>query len=473
MTTIAALKLELNAQQMRQETQGAKTDLDNVSKSAEAAGRAVDGMGRQVDAAARTVGTSTEAAAAKTKKFQDGVAALGEVTQINQRVRLLGEEVRNLGSGFSSAGTVASVFAQSLVDVAQISSKAEGSFGGLVGLLRANPLLAAAGVLSAIATAMSLFGGETEDANEKLREQIKLQQELRQASVDLALQIQRNADLQRIGFQIDQKEQETLRARRLAEVASGLAGQQGFQSFADLTALTGLSQSELTDLAGPRGVRQQQQEVTIQGLQTTRSQLVDVGLTNEAAREIILRVAQIFRNQAVFSPNPTAPVQGIVQAGPAGGGVSNGGYGFGGFGVLQPGQIATLRDRLNPPNLASDYSIVSQEQIFNVIAKRRDDEIRKLTEQLNQLKSLGQDVGQSIGSAFFSIVNGAANARQALAALLQQFVAIAQQRAIQGIANSLGNAFGASTAQQISNVQSGGVNVPAQPGGGLSGGGIA
>jgi hypothetical protein len=127
---------------------------------------------------------------------------------------------------------------------------------------------------------------------------------------------------------------------------------------------------------------------------------------------------------------------------------------------------------LNPPNLASDYSIVSQEQIFNVIAKRRDEELRRLTEQLNQLKSLGQDVGQSIGSAFFSIVNGAANARQALAALLQQFVAIAQQRAIQGIANSIGNAFGASTAQQISNVQSGGVNVPAQPGGGLAGGGI-
>jgi hypothetical protein len=454
MTTIAALKLELNAQQMRQETQGAKTDLDGVSKSAEAAGRAVDGMGRQVDAAARTVGTSTEAAAAKTKKFQDGVAALGEVTQINQRVRLLGEEVRNLGSGFSSAGTVASVFAQSLVDVAQISSMAGGKFGNLVGLLRANPLLAAAGVLSAIATAMALFGGETDETNNKLREQIKLQQELRQASVDLALQIQRNADLQRIGFRIDEKEQETLRARRLAEVASGLAGKPGFQTFEDLTSLTGLSKQELKDLAPPGSTVRDPNDRRV--VQTFPREL---GLTNEAAREIVLRVAQIFRNQAVFSPNPTAPVQGIVQAGPAGGGVSNGGYGFGGFGVLQPGQIATLRDRLNPPNLASDYSIVSQEQIFNVIAKRRDDEIRKLTEQLNQLKSLGQDVGTAIGGAFFSIVNGAANARQALAGLLQQFVAIAQQRAIQGIANSIGNAFGASTAQQINNLQTPGTPV--------------
>jgi hypothetical protein len=467
MTTIAALKLELNAQQMRQETQGAKTDLDNVSKSAEAAGRAVDGMGRQVDAAARTVGTSTEAAAAKTKKFQDGVAALGEVTQINQRVRLLGEEVRNLGSGFSSAGTVASVFAQSLVDVAQISSKAEGSFGGLVGLLRANPLLAAAGVLSAIATAMSLFGGETEDANEKLREQIKLQQELRQASVDLALQIQRNADLQRIGFQVDQKEQETLRARRLAEVASGLAGQPGFQSFADLTALTGLSQAELTELAGPGGVRQQRQQVAVPGLQTTRSQIVDVGLTNEAAREIILRVAQIFRNQAVFSPNPTAPVQGIVQAVQPGQ-VTPSGYPSAigpqvGPGFMTGAELARYQQGFAPPGA----------EMIQRDAELATEKLRELEEQLQSLRSLGQDVGTAIGSAFFSIVNGAANARQALAALLQQFVAIAQQRAIQGIANSIGNAFGASTQQQINNLQTPQyTTVPTPTGGGLSGGAL-
>ena len=89
--------------------------------------------------------------------------------------------------------------------------------------------------------------------------------------------------------------------------------------------------------------------------------------------------------------------------------------------------------------------------------------------------SVGADRrGQAIGGAFFSIVNGAANARQALAGLLQQFVAIAQQRAIQGVANSLGNAFGASTTQKINNLQGGGsVNVPTVVGGGTSGGGLA
>jgi hypothetical protein len=73
---------------------------------------------------------------------------------------------------------------------------------------------------------------------------------------------------------------------------------------------------------------------------------------------------------------------------------------------------------------------------------------------LQQLKSLGQDVGTAIGSAFFSIVNGAANARQALAGLLQQFVAIAQQRAIQGVANSIGNVFGSTVTQTNANATS-------------------
>jgi hypothetical protein len=463
---MTTLKLAIDASGARQGAAEFERATQQVSQSAQKAGNAVDiYFGPQSN-----ISKGLEDSTTKARNFGRTVEAVGEVTQVTGRIKLLGEEVRNLGSGMGSAASVGNLLAGSLVDIAQISGKVEGGFGGFVNLLKANPLLLAATVIGGIATAMSLFGSETADANEELKKQIELQDQLRKASVDFALQLQRNADLQRIGFPVDQREQELLRARRLAEVASGLAGQQGFQTFADLTALTGLSQSELTGLAGRGGIQQQEGQRFESNVQGTRIVMTDVGVTNEAAREIILRVAQIFRNQAVFSPNPTAPVQGVVQAGQAG--VSNGGYGFGGFGVLQPGQIATLRDRLNPPNLASDYSVVSQEQIFSVIAKRRDDEIRKLTEQLNQLKSLGQDVGSAIGSAFFSIVNGAANARQALAGLLQQFVAIAQQRAIQGIANSLGNAFGASTAQQISNVQSGGVNVPAQPGGGLAGGGI-
>jgi hypothetical protein len=398
-----------------------------------------------VDTVTKQVTDGLTAQTNRAKDFGRTVEAVGEVTQVTGRIKLLGEEVRNLGSGMGSAASVGNLLAGSLVDIAQISGKVEGGFGGFVNLLKANPLLLAATVIGGIATAMSLFGGETADANEALKKQIELQDQLRKASVDFALQLQRNADLQRIGLPVDEKEQELLRARRLAEVASGLAGQQGFQTFADLTALTGLSQSELTGLAGPGGIQQQEGQRFESNVQGTRIVMTDVGLTNEAAREIILRVAQIFRNQAVFSPNPAAPVQGIVQA-------------------PQPGQLTPVYDSAIGPPAPGPMTAAERERyqmgfrnpgadMIQRDAELATEKLRELEEQLQSLKSLGQDVGSAIGSAFFSIVNGAANARQALAGLLQQFVAIAQQRAIQGIANSVGNAFGASTQQQINNLQ--------------------
>ena len=444
---MTTLKLAIDASGARQGAREFETASEQVGRSAQKAGSAVD----IYFGPSSTTSKAFEDSGKKASNFAKTVEAVGEVTQVSQRVRLLGEEVRNLGSGMGSAASIGQTLSGALIDIAQISGKVEGGFSGFVTLLRSNQLLVAAAVIGGIATAMSLFSGETGKANDELKQQIALQEQLSKTSVDLALQLQRNQDLQRIGFPIDQKEQELLRARRLAEVASGLAGQQGFQKFGDLTALTGLSQQELIDLAGPGGVQRQTRQLT-SNVQGTRTVTTDLGITNEAAREIILRVAQIFRNQSVFSPEVAAPVQGVVQAPRPG--VSDGGYGFGGFGILQPGQISTLRNRLNPPNLASDYSIVSQQQIFSVIAKQRDEELRKLTEQLQQLKSLGQDVGTAIGSAFFSIVNGAANARQALAALLQQFVAIAQQRAVQGIANSIGNAFGSTVSQTNANATS-------------------
>ena len=444
---MTTLKLAIDASGARQGAREFETASEQVGRSAQKAGSAVD----IYFGPSSTTSKAFEDSGKKASNFAKTVEAVGEVTQVSQRVRLLGEEVRNLGSGMGSAASIGQTLSGALIDIAQISGKVEGGFSGFVRLLGANRLLVAATVIGGIATAMSLFSGETGKANEELKQQIALQEQLAKTSVDLALQLQRNQDLQRIGFPIDQKEQELLRARRLAEVASGLAGQQGFQKFGDLTALTGLSQQELIDLAGPGGVQRQTRQLT-SNVQGTRTVTTDLGITNEAAREIILRVAQIFRNQSVFSPEVAAPVQGVVQAPRPG--VSDGGYGFGGFGILQPGQISTLRNRLNPPNLASDYSIVSQQQIFSVIAKQRDEELRKLTEQLQQLKSLGQDVGTAIGSAFFSIVNGAANARQALAGLLQQFVAIAQQRAIQGVANSIGNAFGSTVNQANANATS-------------------
>lgn len=449
------LSLAIDATQARRGAQEAAQAIDQVGKAAENTGRAVDN-------AAKQVGTSLDAQANKTRQFAKTVEAVGEVTQISQRVRLLGEEVRNLGSGMGSVASIGQTLSGALIDIAQISGKVEGGFAGFIGLLRANPLLVAATVIGGIATAMSLFSDETKTANEDLKRQIELQDQLRKTSVDLATQLQRNEDLARIGFGIDQQEQQYLRARRIAEVATSLSGQQGFQTFADLQALTGLDEQQLRNLSPRGGIATRLvstggiREGT--GVDPTLYRREDVGLTNEAARRVLLLLAENIKTNAdLLQPGIQGATGPLTQAeletrrqelfGPpaalAGGGMS-------------PEQLAAYQQQFAAPGI----------EMVREDAKAAQDELRKLEERLQSLRSLGQDVGTAIGSAFFSIVNGAANARQALAALLQQFVAIAQQRAIQGIANSVGNAFAASASQNAANIPgagSSGVSLRANP----------
>ena len=435
------LKLAIDATQAKQGAREVEQAVDQVGRSAERAGKAVD-------AAAQTVGRSLDSQAERAKNFSKTVEAVGEVTQISQRVRLLGEEVRNLGSGMGSAASIGQTLSGALIDIAQISGKVEGGFSGFIGLLRANPLLVAATVIGGIATAMSLFSGETKNANEELKRQIELQDQLRKTSVDLATQIQRNEDLARVGFGIDQQEQQYLRARRIAETATSLSGQPGFQSFADLQALTGLDEQQLRNLA-PRGGIQQQTQRFESNVQGTRIVTTDVGLTNEAARRVLLLLAEnIKANADILQPGvqgATGPLtQAEVQA------IQQQQYGppaaLAG-GAMTPEQLAAYQAQFKAPGY--EMRVAEEQERARLLAEELD----RLNERLQQLKSLGQDVGTAIGGAFFSIVNGAANARQALAALLQQFVAIAQQRAIQGIANSIGNAFGSTVGQANANAQ--------------------
>lgn len=440
------LSLAIDATQARRGAQEAAQAIDQVGKAAENTGRAVDN-------AAKQVGTSLDAQANKTRQFAKTVEAVGEVTQISQRVRLLGEEVRNLGSGMGSAASIGQQLSGVLIDIAQISGKVEGGFGGFIALLRSNPLLIAATVLGGIATAMSLFGDETKDANESLERQISLQEQLRKASEDLAVQIQRNADLQRIGFNVDQQEQQFLRARRIAEVASSLSNQRGTFQLDELSRLTGASTAEIQQLAEQRGLLRTPYGGAVQ-MTGVGGEPIPTMLTSEAAREVLLLLAQQIRQSgALIGAQTVALPPGGVQ-GPV---VAPSNL-FPTIGQMQPQYAGAIGPQIGPGYMSPEQLAAYQQQfaapgieMVRADAQAAQDELRKLEERLQSLKSLGQDVGTAIGTAFFSIVNGAANARQALAALLQQFVAIAQQRAIQGIANSIGNAFAASTPQSASN----------------------
>lgn len=463
------LTLAIEATQAQREAKATAQAVDGIGKAAEASGRAVD-------TAAKVVGTSLDAQTHRANQFTKAVGAVGEVTQIGQRVRLLGEEIRTLGSGMGSAASIGQTLSGVLIDIAQVSGKVEGGFGGFIGLLRANPLLVAATVLGGIATAMSLFGDETDAANNKLREQISLNEQLAKASADLAQQLQRTADLQRIGFAVDPQEQLLQRSRRIAEAASGLSGQQGPIGVEELARLSGASAAQIQALAQQRGLAPRTPyggavELTGVGGAAIPSPGSTV-LTAAAAREVLLLLAQQLREQGaqgpdlapgittLLSPKQIAALKAATSYGP---GLPPGGVQppvtapsnlFPTVTPQQPGYPHAIGPEVGPDYMTPQQLSAYQQgfaapgiEMERDRLRQAEDAVQKLNERLLELKSLGQDVGTAIGSAFFSIVNGAANARQALAALLQQFVAIAQQRAIQGIANSIGNAFGASAGQ--------------------------
>lgn len=459
-----------------------ETEVEDLNKQIEFGRRAVgtfaDENKRLKDslsgAEARLAGV-----AEKTRQFQQAAGGLTELQSIGARAKILGDEVGNLGTSFGSTARVGQAFAGVLLDVAQVGDKAKGGFSAFTTLLRANPLLAAAGVISAIATAMALFSGQTREANAELEAQIKLQEQLKQTGLDLAQQFQRNKDLQQVGFAVDPKELEVLRARKITESASSLVGT-GPQTVESLAQLTGKDIEEIRALARQRTLA----APTPSGPEVFGGFGIITQVSETLAREIVLSIAKSIRQEAqlleqapgfsgLLNVEQIRALQDIqrgrrdtgTQFGPPRPDNLPGTYtgnalptvmqptGYAsaigpepGPGYMSPEQLAAYQARFKPPTVDN-----SEER--RLAFQQAKDELMELEERVASLKSIGQDAGQALGQTFFSIVNGAASARQAIAALAQQFIAIAQQRAVQGLANSLGNAFSASAQQDLRNAQ--------------------
>lgn len=431
-----SLKIELDARQARAEAQQFVTAIDRVTVSTEEATAAIDIYGLNATRVLTAQETAAKRLAESSKRlseFNRAAGASNEIVSVTQRVNLLGDEIRNLGSGFSSAANVGRLFGTSLIDVAQASSRAEGGLSGVVTLLRSSPLLAAGVVITAISTAMALFGDSTKSTNSELEKQIRLQDELRRASTDLAAQLQKDADLQRIGFPIDQQANQFARARRLSDVASGLAGQQGFQSFADLQALTGLREDQLRLLAPAGGIAQSTRTAGGQNL-GGMTFTTDLGLTNEAAREVLLLLAEnIKANADLLEPGASGGTGRVDlrQIGPTLGP------------ELPPGG---LTPGFNNSNLLPDIRPVDP-QAFREAQIEDQRALAEFNRELERTRQLGEDVGTALGNSFFGFLQNANNARQVLVGLLQQLSAIAQAQVVRGFANQIGNVFASTQAQ--------------------------
>ena len=456
-----------------------ETEVEDLNKQIEFGRRAVgtfaDENKRLKDslsgAEARLAGVAEQ-----TRQFQQAAGGLTELQSIGARTKILGEEIGNLGTSFGSTARVGQAFAGVLLDVAQVGDKAKGGLSAFTTLLRGNALLAAAGVISAIATAMALFSGQTKEANAELEAQIKLQEQLKQTGLDLAQQFQRNKDLQQVGFAVDPKELEVLRARKITESASSLVGT-GPQTVESLAQLTGKDIEDIRALARQRTLA----APTPSGPDVFGGFGIITQVSETLAREIVLSIAKSIREEAqalerapgfslllnvqqiakLLALQPAQALSGerqdvplppqfrdappVVRMKPS--------EVFRNDGLIAPTQAELLQQSEAATQRAiSNASIMTSEE-RRLAFEQAKDELMELEERVASLKSIGQDAGQALGQTFFSIVNGAASAKQAIAALAQQFIAIAQQRAVQGLANSLGNAFSASAQQDLRNAQ--------------------
>lgn len=443
-----------------------ETNLGQMAKEFEAsrkAAQAFENENRRLQDSLRNTQAALQGNADKAAQFQRAAGALNEVTQVGQRVKLLGEEVRNLGSGFSSASSVLNTFALGLTDVAQISSRAQGGFGGLVALLRANPLLAAAGVLTAIATAMGLFGDKTAETNDKLKQQADLLEQIRQSQQTFRERARLESANLLIGIESKPGERERTIALALRDEALRLGNAGGNIPLSELQRVlgeVGLPSrrdfvSEFSEMGFPRSMMTFQPGYGQTGRAGAERQPLDV--SGRLVEEYLLNVA---RQQLEAAKKLEASSQNLdtaVRAGGAGVAAPGADQAPGFTGILNARQIAALqRQAQRPigPQPGPDYMTPEQMAAYTkqfapptVLAdpealQRGQEELERFNERLREMKSLGQEAGTAIGNAFFSIVNGAGTARQALAALLQQFVAIAQQRAVAGFANAVSNSFG-------------------------------
>lgn len=82
-----------------------------------------------------------------------------------------------------------------------------------------------------------------------------------------------------------------------------------------------------------------------------------------------------------------------------------------------------------------------------------------LQQQLGRLKEISASVDSALSGAFTGFITGATTARQAVAALIQQMIALASQQAFRGATSALFNLFAPTASQSVTNLPNGGASI--------------
>jgi hypothetical protein len=124
-------------------------------------------------------------------------------------------------------------------------------------------------------------------------------------------------------------------------------------------------------------------------------------------------------------------------------------------------RIAGMSNEEGQKELAVLQAINIAKQNNQILSESEKQSIRDqidLQQQLSRLKEISASVDSALSGAFTGFITGAQTARQAVAALIQQMIALASQQAFRGATSSLFNLFAPTGNQVSSSLPNGGMS---------------
>lgn len=172
---MATLELAIDATKAQQGAQVAQQAFTQVQKAAEGAARSVQVSSQAVSAAFQATGGTVQVAGgitatAKALSDLNVAAASSNAARLLLEIGKTAQDFKEVAAGVQQVTTSYDIYGTKITTVTQATSRFGTVFATLNGIIKANPLLAAAAAISAIGTALTLFTSETKKATDAYEE---------------------------------------------------------------------------------------------------------------------------------------------------------------------------------------------------------------------------------------------------------------------------------------------------------------
>ena len=473
---MVTLELGVDARGVTQGLREADRALDQTSRKAQTTEGAVKRMGT----AATQSGNNLSAA----------FAATGGGLSVTRGLVSIGDGLRSANLGMATFAA-----SQALLDVGRLSADMKavgdatggvgGTFGKLGAIIKANPLLTIATVLAGAATAMGLFGSETNEAAKAFERIAKAQRDARLSEVVKG----------KLGISTTPARQSQLSS--LEELVQSLEGSAGQRSLGGLASETGATLDQIRRAQGlVGGITEMNPTRMISVINRNQSSRMGAGsslqsipiplseqqVSADVAQRIVIQVYKDLRKEV---DKQVGSEKGVT------GGSTNGSQSPAPFRSYYPGNRTPQlieNDRISKyfreqrqksayqfgsggqfevnfdggPSTAGDLIRQTPGERAQIDAANaaRDEDLRNQSIEraqvaMDNLVQSGREFGATIGDAFFNVASGAQSARQAIASIVADLARSGLRQAFAGIGGAVAGGFGATATQSAANATPG------------------